>query len=79
MQVLCKCYEYILNNPLFCRGGSKLQFSFEIWSQITGGTNTFRKIAVLLFYFYIEISRSLLHYVPIVTVQKWEKHFSEGL
>ncbi len=29
--------EYLLSNPLLCRGGSKWQFSPEIQSQITGG------------------------------------------
>ncbi len=30
---------YLLSNSLFCRGRSKLQFSPEIRSQITGGSN----------------------------------------
>ncbi len=29
--------EYLLSNPLFCRAGSKWQYSPEIQSQITGG------------------------------------------
>ncbi len=37
--------EYLLNNPLFCRGGSIWQFSPEIQSQIIGGKNGFRKMA----------------------------------
>ncbi len=29
--------EFLLSNPLFCRAGSKWQFSPVIQSQITGG------------------------------------------
>jgi len=48
---------YCLSNPLLCRGGSKLQFSYEIWSQITGGKNDCRKMAASSFCFHKEIGR----------------------
>lgn len=60
---------YLLSNPLFYRE--------------KGEKNNEKEIAVLLFYFYTEIDwsvskissllLSLLHYIPIVTVQKWGK------
>ncbi len=48
-----------LSNPLIFIEGSKWQFSPEIWSQITGGTNDFIKMAALWCYFYTEIGKSI--------------------
>jgi len=47
------------DNPLFCRGGSKLKFLPEIWSPITGGKNYFRKMAASWLYFYTKIDRPI--------------------
>lgn len=42
-----KCHGWILSNPQFCRGGSNWQFSAEIWIQITGEKNDFRKSFII--------------------------------
>lgn len=58
----------------FVEGGSKWQFSLEIWSQITG-ENYFRNMMASLFYFYTNIGQHIRENLTLAAVNFWYLHF----